>query len=363
MDDEKIINETTEEVATEPAEVVDTASETTEEAVAGDPKAIKNPDNPLEGASIEKIEQLLKNVQSIVQVMEERWRASERELDLKNHHIQELHKWNEEHKTPKSEETPEEEWDALNGLDSLTDEEIHRIFGDEHRIYGVDHSQTLDRIKGAMDDFMHWILAMREYNQIHDAYIQLLEMEEDKNIKILQAKADAEEDPERKKIFQDSIDLYYDNKLLGFLKNPLDEKFITRTVNALSDVKKVDYWIQRTREKLKQLKISSKFILEISQFEKRILEEKYWGNSNVFLLYFMQLCIYSNIGDKNDSDRLKVICIISAMDGIMRGTLQKDRREQVLNNIRAFEDQFLGLCPEPAKKEEITPPMVEDDNV
>lgn len=323
-------------------------------------KAIEDPDNPLTDVSIERVQQMLKNLSSIVQVMEEQWRASEREFKLTNTHIQELHKWNEDHKTPMPDnltDKEKDEWDVLNGLDCITDEEIHRIFGDEHLIYGVEHSHTVDRIKGAMEDFMHWILAMREYRQVHDAYVQLLEIEEDKNIQILQAQVDAIEDPEKKAKLQSEIDLYYDQKLLGYLRTPLDQKMIDRTVAALSDSKKVEYWISRTREKLSQLKISSKFILELSKFENRFLEEKYWPNSNVLLLYFMQLCIYANIGDKKDNDRLKVISFMTAMDGVIRRTMSEDKINQILDNIRVFEDQFLGLCPTISEDVSITPPV------
>ena len=107
----------------------------------------------------------------------------------------------------------------------------------------------------------------------------------------------------------------------------------------------------KTRNKLRQLKISEKFILEISQFEKRFQSDKYHHQNNIFLLYFMNLIAFSNIDDVKDADRNKVVCIVFAMDRYIRNRWKDDIKQRILGNMIGFQDQFLGLLPK-IKKEE-----------
>ena len=282
---ENINNEVVEE--TTPVEeapvdgAVETVEEVTTETVEEEGKenvAIADTENPLNEQSSQNLAQLLSNLQSMVGIMESQWMASARELDLKDVHMRQLAAINEKYKeNPPEHLTKEqlEEWDYINGIDKITDEEIHEIFGDEHKIYGVDHSQTVDRIKGACQDFFAWVSIMREYRNVHDAYIKLIELEEEKQIEELKAMVETEEDEEKKAVMQESIDMYYNRKYLKWLAEPVDDFTKHRVTKILSDASKASYVINRCRDKLKQLKISSKFILELSQFEKRYLDEKY----------------------------------------------------------------------------------------
>lgn len=311
--------------------------------------------DPLSGKSRKNVEEMLKNVEGMVRIMESQWMASARELGLKDEHMKKLAVLNDKYKQEPPEHLTEEqrqEWDYLNGIDHLTDEDIDSVFEEDHKVRGVDHTQTIDRIKGACQDFFQYLAIMKEYRAIHDAYIKLLELEEEKEIQELQAQADAEQDPDKKAGMLRSIDLYYNRKYLTFLKDELSEEDKTRIVKALGDEKKVEYWIKRTRDKLGSLKISSKFILECSQFEKRFLEEKYHKCSNVLLLYFMQTCIYSDTGNKKDDARTRTVCMVMAIDAVVRKTMSKERMEEVMNNIRALEDQFINIVPVPPTAEE-----------
>lgn len=349
---EEQVEETNAEQSVEATSETETADTNAEEAL------IKDPDNPLQDAKA--VEELLKQAEFMVHIMEAQWNASVRELKIKDEHMKMLTKWNDDHKTNMPENLSDEEraeWDHWNGIDSITDEEIDRIFGADHPIHGVDHSQTLDRIKGVCKDFLGWITTLREYRNIHDAYLQLLELEEEKNIEVLRKKAEDETDPEKKKAFEDSIDTYYNRKYLEWLAKPLDEKGRNRILIALQDPKKIEYWVKRCRDKLDQLKISQKFIFEIASFEKRFLEEKYRKCDNILVLYFMNLCGYCKASYKDDDARIKTVCMVVALDAFIRNQWTEEKKERILNNIRAFEDQFIDYIKEPEDSGEISPPI------
>ena len=130
--------------------------ETTETGEITENVAIKDEDNPLDKQSTENIAQLLKNLEGMVDIMQSQWEASARELDLKDHHMKMLAVVNDRHKIKPPADATEEDlakWDYMNGIDYITDEEIDEIFEDGHPVRGVDHSQTVDRIKGACQDF------------------------------------------------------------------------------------------------------------------------------------------------------------------------------------------------------------------
>ena len=81
---------------------------------------------------MQTITSTLKSLETSVKVMEEQWLATAREFQITDTHMKELGKWNADHRTEKPEGLSEEEaanWDYLNGIDSITIEEITRIFG------------------------------------------------------------------------------------------------------------------------------------------------------------------------------------------------------------------------------------------
>ena len=336
---------------------------TSEEEVKEEtPVAIEDPDNPLAGQSIANIESMLKNMDTIVQIMESQWMASAKELSLNDSHMKQLAVYNDNHKTPMPSTLTEEEqqqWDHMNGIDHITMEEAIEIFGEGHPVLGVDESQTRDRIKGACNDFYHWVFSMRQYQNVHDAYIKLLEIEEEKEINKLRENALNDPNEESKAAKLKSIEQYYNWKYLDFLKDELDESTKKAIIAAFTDEKKTEYWIKRTRDKLGQLKISQKFILEIAQFEARFMDSKYHKCSNILLLYFMRICMHADCYKKDDDKRTKVVSMVTMMDFLIRNQLDDEKKERVINNIIALEDQFIDLVPEVKMETEITPPITE----
>lgn len=311
-----------------------------------EPKISTNEDGEvtLENFSSKDAEKMMKSMEEMMKLMQDQWIASVKELGLKDEHMKALEKWNTDHRKEKPEVLSQEEetkWDYLNGLDSLTDEAIKEIFGEDHPIWGVDHSQTLDRIKGAAQDFFNYLSAMREYKNVHNAYIRLIELEEEAEVEKLRIRMEEETDPEKKKSMQESIDNYYYIKQLGFLADELPRKDRERIVKALTDEKKISYWIDRCMDKLAQLKVSSQFILQISQFEKRFLDEKYHKCSNILLLYFTNMCMVTSMGNPKDIGRAKVISTVMALDSITRNACTDEFKEIVMNNILALENQFI----------------------
>ena len=333
--------------------VVDETTEEEQPEETTDNVAIKDADNPLDAQSSENIAQLLKNIEGVVQIMQSQWEASARELGLKDKHMKMLAVVNDRHKIKPPENATEEElanWDYMNGIDHITEEEVDEIFEEGHPVRGVDHSQTVDRIKGACQDFYGWLTVMREYRQVHDAYLKLVELEEEKQIEELKSIMEKEEDQEKKQSMQNSIDMYYNRKYLSFLAGPLDDMTKKRIVKTLENGEKAQYMINRCRDRLSQMNISSKFILELSKFENRFLDEKYHENSNVLLIYFMSICIHSDPNNKKDDGRVKTVCMVMALDSFIRNTMAEETRKSVLNNIIALEEQMLGLCPKPEGK-------------
>ena len=149
---------------------------------------IENPDDPLNGATEQQIQAMLKQVQEMVRIMESQWMSSKKEFELTESHMKMLYKFNEDNRDEMPEGLTDEEkdkWDHFNGLSKLTEQDVVNIFGEGHKIIGIEHTITLDRIRDVVNDFFSWTYAMREYRNIHDAYLQLIYIEEEKNIKEL----------------------------------------------------------------------------------------------------------------------------------------------------------------------------------
>lgn len=305
---------------------------------------INDEENPLNDINMRQLNALIKQVGEVVQVMESNWNASKEEFELTNSHMKMLYKYNEDHRDAMPEglsEEEKEEWDKFNGLNKISEEEALEIFGDEHPIIGVTHEITVDRIKEVVTDFFSWLSALREYKQIHEAYMKLIELEEEHRIIELEDMLKKETDPEKISKMQKSLDNYYDLKHLNFLAEKLSDEDIDIITKAFYDEKKIEYWLKRSQDKLKQLKISSKAILEFSQFEKRFLPEKYHKLSNIILLYFMQTLVYCDTGDKTDYGRSKVISMVLGLDGVIRNTAEPKLKEIIVNNVMKLEDQFI----------------------
>ena len=306
-----------------------------------------DPDQPINDISEKQLSDLLLKVRGMVEFAQSQWETSKREFNLTDTHMKSLFSYNEQHRVLPAEGVSEDdvEYDRFNGLDAIPHEEVVNIFGEEHPIIGVSDEITVDRIKASMNDFFGWISLLKEYNGIHSAYMELIEMEEEKEINKLKAILEKEEDEEKKEKLSQVIDNYYYVKYLDFLQEPLDEITLARLVNAFSSESKVQYWIEKARNKLKEMKISPKFILEISQLEKRFLPEKYHSQNNIFLLYFISTANYCDIYAKTDDTKSKLLCIVVSMDRLIKNQLADEIKARVLHNLIAFEEQFVGKLP------------------
>lgn len=310
---------------------------------------INDPDNPLNEFTDYQIQQMLRSAQEMVKIMEQNWASTKSEFNITDGQIKELYKFNEDNRDQMPEGLSKEEqekWDHFNGLDKLTEEDVERIFGAEHKIIGVMHSQTLDRVRSAVADFFGWTYSMRKYKDLHDAYLEFIEIEEAKNINELKIAAEQEEDPEKKKVMQDAVNMYYYRKNLEFLADPLDDRAKKRLADAWADERKIEYWIKRSADKLRRMKISNKIILEISKFEQRFLPEKYHRINNILLIYFLNNTTYASPDNKIDENRLKTVCMVFALDAIIQRRLKGEALDRIMNNIIAFEDQMLEWIPD-----------------
>lgn len=316
---------------------------------------ITDPENPINEMNAKQLGQMIKNVAEMVRVMESIWNSTKKDFDLKDEHMRQLYAYNDQHRTSMPEGLSDEErekWDHFNGLDGISDEELVEIFGEGHKIIGIDHSQTMDRVKSSVNDFFNYLTCMKEYRQIHDAYLQLVDTQEENEIEKLKEVMEAEEDPEKKEKMKESIDLYYERKYLDFLRQPLDPRDINRISRAWHTERTIEYYVKRARDKLKQLKISSMFIPEISKFEIRFLPEKYHKLSNIFLVYFMSLIIYTDCYDAKSEARNKAIAIVIALDSYIRGAMREEVKQRINENMMLFLDQFMDLIEDPKPTEE-----------
>lgn len=330
-----------------------------EEQSQEEKKPLLEEGTPLDGITIDEMDKMMQNMNSMVKMMEESWLATKREFNLTEDQMKDLYQYNEQNRTPLPENTSKEEnekYDYFNGLDNIPEEEIIKIFGEDHPIIGVDISQTRDRVKSSAEDYFNWISALKEFSETNIAYMQLIEQDEIIKMEELRIVMENTEDPAQKEKMKKALDDYWMNKYLDFLKEPQEEKEIKMLSEAFGDVKKLTYWISRCREKLKQMGLNQKLILELSQFEIRFLPEKYHCISNMLLLKFIQITRYAKASEPNDIDRIRSISMANALDNVIRNIFDEEHRQRVLDNIMAFLDQMieptLAANPELLKKKD-----------
>lgn len=297
------------------------------------------PEN-VEKMDIKTVGHLLKQIKDLVGIVEQQWGNTKEEFKLTMDHMKQLAVFNKEHMTEKPKDLPDgEEFDYYNGLDHISEEKVLEIFGEESPIIAPIHNITKDRLKSALEEFFMWNQTLREYREISKNYNDLLELKESEEIKKLEEVYEKEIDEEKRKVMRESLDKYYGLKDLSFLPKMLKEEDVDRIQKLMKNQDKMEYLINRGRDKLKQLHISQNFILELSQFEKRFLEEKYHKNNNVLLVFFLNLIVYSSLSD--NETRSRSVSFIMGMDRFIKNELDEEKREKILKNILLFEDQFL----------------------
>lgn len=302
-------------------------------------------ENPFSEFSKKQMSMLVSQSNESVQIMESLWTDRAKQFKLNDDLMKQLYQFNEQHMFKLPEDISEEEkekFDHLNGLDHLKHTDAVNIFGSNHPMVGPTDEICRDLAKAAMKDMLGYILALKEYRNINKTYVQYLEMAEMKSIHELEEIMEAEQDPEKKAKMKSSIDSYYYNKYLNFVAEPLDEKTLKILSDAWDDEKKVKYWLERSKDKLEQLKISPKFIADITNFEKRFLPEKYHDIRNMLLLYFINKVTFSDMGNPKNIERIRIVAFVMAMNNIIDNITTDDTKEKILNNIMTFLDQFIN---------------------
>lgn len=349
MDNENITME--EEVQTPVEEP--TENTPADEEVDDVASAFLGDDEEITEQKLNQIGRLIRTVAQQLRAVQGVWESTAHEFGLNNSTMKAIYTWNVNNRdelSPDATDEEKENYDKCNGIDKITEEEVENIFGKGHEIIGVAHTQTIDRIKSCLNEYIGWISCLKEYQNITRAYGFLQNEYDEQNIKKLQEVCDAETDPELKANQQKSIDMYHSYKYLSFLRDEHDERDINRIAKVFTDANKIDYWIKRTRTKLTQMNISQMFIPEIAQFEKG-LDEKYHHLSGITLLYFSQLIVYCNCHDEKSIRRSKVIFMFNALDSVVRKTLPPDKINLIKENVCAMLDLFVDRIPKPETNE------------
>jgi hypothetical protein len=301
--------------------------------------------------TMSQIQSVLKQVREMLNFQESIWHQVQQEFKINSNHMRIIVDYNEANQViPENfdENNPPEDYDFLNGLDNITDEKLTEIFGEETNIFGVDHTQTIDRVKWAAQTFINYLRSMFDFNHISQEYSNMIEENEKATIESMKDLMEKEEDPGKKAIIKKQVDDYYYFKNMEFLAAPVDESVANHIISTFTDQRKIQYIIERTKTALKRLNVSEKFILEIAQFEKLFLDEKYHPQSNLMLVYFMNLIVFNKI-DVNCPARKKVISMVVNLDKYIKKQLSPEDSAIVLANILALEDQFLGKINQPEK--------------
>lgn len=314
------------------------------ESGEGEKKPFQLDENePLNEISLKELSSLMHSVKDAVSMAQSTWDASKKEFGLTDTHMKSLYDYNLKNRVEKSEDVPEgsPEYDRFNGLDKITEEEVIEIFGEDSPIIGIEHQITIDRIKTVINDFFSWMTILREYQNVHEAYIRLIDYEEEKEINKLKEIVEKETDDIKKEKMMKSIDNYYYTRNLDFLSEPLHNKTIERIQSIMKDEAKIEYWLEKGRDKLKQLNISEAFILQISNFEKRFLDQKYHKMNNLFLMFFISFICNTDIHDQRNIERSQCVSMVLMLDKLIKNILTPEIKERVLFNIQNLEDQFL----------------------
>lgn len=286
---------------------------------------------------------MLDNMKAMMGTLETMWSTQKSMYNITDEHIKRLTEFNYEHRTKEEDFVPEEGkvYDRFNGITHLTESDVIDIFGKDSSIISEKHSDTISTIKNLLETFFSWLSSLKEYHIIYNGYMDMIEESENKNMSMLKEKAESCEDEEKKAKMLSAYNEYYSIKYLDFLQNKISEKNRGYILKAFTDEKKIQYWLNRGKEKLEEIKFSSRFILEISQFETRFLPEKYHGQNNILLLYFLHSIIYADLKNSKSKDKAKIVAFVIAMDRLIRNCWNNEIRERIINNVIAFEDQFV----------------------
>lgn len=297
-------------------------------------------DGKITPETLENLDNMLKNIRETLEIMSDDLTATKKEYNISEDQMKQIWAFNNEHCTPKSEDQSEEDFDFFNGLAAMTEEDVVKIFGEDHVIIGVDHEQTMDRIKAAAQDQYNYVHAVKDYKNIEESRSRLIELNEEQQILELEKIANEESDPEKKEKMLKAVAEYKNTKYLDFLTEPLDSKMKNTLIKAWGSKRDVDYRVNRSMEKLAKIHISSKIIFEISKFEEKFLDVKYREINNMLCLYFMSRVTYGNFDAYDGKDRREVTAMTIAFDNYIRNLIPDQAKERIKNNIQSLLDQL-----------------------
>jgi len=302
-------------------------------------------DKKKETLPISQLQDFLRMVSSTIKQMESKWRMVSSQLKLTQPIIKKIYTYNNEHAIPLPEEATAEahvQYDHFNGLDNITLNELKEILGPDHQLVHGNLKDNIEMIKNAMGLFINWLASLKEYKSAYKEYQEILDAEQYKNIEVLKNILESDpENPDREKI-EAALNSYYDNLYLNFLSTPLSDEVIARLINVFNDKEKFDYWENRAAAKLKQIGVVPLTIVELASFEKKYLDEKYHKCSNMLALYVMNLARYARNDDKSPNNmKRKILLITSTLHKFIEGNMKDEQKEKVLENVKAFLDQFL----------------------
>lgn len=230
----------------------------------------------------------------------------------------------------------EKKYDHLNGIDNIPEEKIDEIFGPNAKIRGVDRTQTIDRIKSGISAFYNLYKAHSDLEYLQTELGKLMAMQEEESINVLRDKAVNGETEEIRQKAEEKVKEYEENKYLEFLPQKGFAN-LRRILSAFNNENKLNYLMERSRNYLKKLDVSEKFLLEIASFEKRFLPEKYHKQNNVLMILFMSVLVYDKV-DYNTPGRRRTVGFVLALDNFIRNKLKDEERKRIYKNIIAFED-------------------------
>ena len=301
--------------------------------------------------TMSQIQGLLKQIKEMLTFQESVWKQTQEEYAIDSNQMRVLIDYNDGNKViPEGvdENNPPEGYDFLSGLDNITEEKLIEVFGDDATIFGVDHTQTIDRVKWAVQTFVSYMRSLFDYNNISMEYSNMIEDNERISVQAMKDAMEREEDLDKKASIKKQLDDYYYFKNMEFLAEIIDDKTAEHIIKSFTDGRKIQYILDRAKTALKRIGVSEKFILEIAQFEKLFLDEKYHDQSNLMLVYFMNLIVFNDIDGKSPAKR-KVISIVVNLDKYIRKALPKEESDIILKNVLALQDQFLGKIKQVVK--------------
>ena len=325
-------------------EVVESPTDVESPEVSEDESVFKEGEGNIK-SQLNQIKQLIDIIKEQVQTLEQIWFNDKAEFPKITHEMMNtLKTYNEEHKTHMPEglsKEEEEAWDNFNGIDNITEEEVVKIFTEDNNIIGITHDITKDRIKSCLQDWCAYTDTLIEFNRIVDAYNELLEEDHDSDMEVLRLVMEKETDPEKKEKLKNALDQYWYDRRITFIAEPLLANDKERLIKNFSNAEKIKYYMNRGKDNLAKMGITSKCILEISHFEKTFLDEKYHKLDNMLLLYFMQTATFCKPSDPSNLLSRRLVFMSMALDSIIKHRAKPEVLEILMNNIKAFEDQFI----------------------